>query len=80
MLKNISCRFILFLLLPDGGGTEVVTTPTSPQPASGSDPLRHPPKGPRLGFGDIFKDGSGKLKPKVSNQTEENNPVSVRPA
>ncbi|XP_037541651.1 CD2-associated protein [Nematolebias whitei] len=58
----------------DGGGTEVVTTPTSPQPASGSDPLRHPPKGPRLGFGDIFKDGSGKLKPKVNNQTEETNP------
>ncbi|XP_013887902.1 CD2-associated protein [Austrofundulus limnaeus] len=57
----------------DPSGLEVATTPTSPQPASGNDPVRHPPKGPRLGFGDIFKDGSGKLKPKVNNQTEENN-------
>lgn len=69
--------FHLLLFLPDSSGMEVATTPTSPQPASGNDPVRHPPKGPRLGFGDIFKDGSGKLKPKVNNQTEENNQVSV---
>uniref|UniRef100_A0A3Q3ASN5 Osteoclast-stimulating factor 1 n=1 Tax=Kryptolebias marmoratus TaxID=37003 RepID=A0A3Q3ASN5_KRYMA len=70
----------------DGSGTEVATTPTSPQPASGNNSIRHPPKGPLLGFGDIFKDGPGKLKPTVSNQKEENNqqvpslPSAAKPA
>uniref|UniRef100_A0A8C6VVE4 Osteoclast-stimulating factor 1 n=1 Tax=Nothobranchius furzeri TaxID=105023 RepID=A0A8C6VVE4_NOTFU len=46
----------------------VVTTPTSPSPASGNSAICQPTKVPRIGFGDIFKNQSFQLK---STQKEE---------
>uniref|UniRef100_A0A8C6PGJ6 Osteoclast-stimulating factor 1 n=1 Tax=Nothobranchius furzeri TaxID=105023 RepID=A0A8C6PGJ6_NOTFU len=47
---------------------KVVTTPTSPSPASGNSAICQPTKVPRIGFGDIFKNQSFQLK---STQKEE---------
>uniref|UniRef100_A0A1A8PDN4 Osteoclast-stimulating factor 1 n=2 Tax=Nothobranchius rachovii TaxID=451742 RepID=A0A1A8PDN4_9TELE len=52
----------------DGSPPKVVTTPTSPSPASGNSAICQPTKVPRIGFGDIFKNQSFQLK---STQKEE---------
>uniref|UniRef100_A0A673BLA8 Osteoclast-stimulating factor 1 n=1 Tax=Sphaeramia orbicularis TaxID=375764 RepID=A0A673BLA8_9TELE len=49
-----------------------VTTPTSPQPASGNGAIAQPKKIRGVGFGDIFREGSVKLKVRLpSPELEE---------
>ncbi|XP_039637824.1 CD2-associated protein isoform X2 [Perca fluviatilis] len=56
----------------DGSGMESVPTPTSPQPASGNGVIAQPKKIRGVGFGDIFREGSVKLKARLpSSETEE---------
>lgn len=51
---------------------ESSATPTSPQPASGNGVVTQVKKVRGVGFGDIFKDGSAKLKVRLpSPETEE---------
>ncbi|KAF3849487.1 hypothetical protein F7725_019206 [Dissostichus mawsoni] len=49
----------------DGSGMESGSTPTSPQPASGNGVVAQPKKIRGVGFGDIFKEGSVKLKARL---------------
>ncbi|KAK5853322.1 hypothetical protein PBY51_007118 [Eleginops maclovinus] len=56
----------------DGSGMESASIPTSPQPASGNGVVAQPKKIRGVGFGDIFKEGSVKLKVRLpSPDTEE---------
>ncbi|XP_073349135.1 CD2-associated protein [Pagrus major] len=56
----------------DGSGMESTPTPTSPQPASGNGVIAQPKKIRGVGFGDIFSQGSVKLKVRLpSPETEE---------
>ncbi|XP_070781842.1 CD2-associated protein [Enoplosus armatus] len=56
----------------DGSGMESTVTPTSPQPASGNGVIAQPKKIRGVGFGDIFREGSVKLKVRLpSPETEE---------
>ncbi|XP_018558923.1 CD2-associated protein isoform X2 [Lates calcarifer] len=56
----------------DGSGMESTTTPTSPPPASGNGVIAQPKKIRGVGFGDIFSQGSVKLKVRLpSPETEE---------
>lgn len=58
--------------LADGSGVESTATPTSPQPASGNGVIAQPKKIRGVGFGDIFREGSVKLKVRLpSPETEE---------
>lgn len=51
---------------------ESTATPTSPQPASGNGVIAQPKKIRGVGFGDIFREGSVKLKVRLpSPETEE---------
>uniref|UniRef100_UPI0037E7ADD3 CD2-associated protein isoform X1 n=1 Tax=Semicossyphus pulcher TaxID=241346 RepID=UPI0037E7ADD3 len=56
----------------DGSGIDSITTPTLPQPAPGNGVIAQPKKIRGIGFGDIFREGSVKLKPRLSSpDTEE---------
>ncbi|KAM6992729.1 CD2-associated protein [Tautogolabrus adspersus] len=56
----------------DGNGIESVATPTSPQPTPGNGVIAQPKKIRGIGFGDIFREGSVKLKTRLpSPDTEE---------
>ncbi|CAN9507617.1 unnamed protein product [Ophioblennius macclurei] len=56
----------------DGSAVEGSATPTSPPPTSGNGVIAQPKKIRGIGFGDIFKEGSVKLKPRLhSLETEE---------
>ncbi|KAM4713199.1 CD2-associated protein isoform 2-T2 [Anableps anableps] len=55
----------------DGSGTEPVATPTSPQPDSGNGAIQQPRRIIGVGFGDIFKDGSVKLRTRTSPIAED---------
>ncbi|XP_060907317.1 CD2-associated protein [Labrus mixtus] len=56
----------------DGSGVESLTTPTSPQPTPGNGVIAQPKKIRGIGFGDIFREGSVKLKTRLpSSETEE---------
>ncbi|XP_070705400.1 CD2-associated protein isoform X2 [Pempheris klunzingeri] len=56
----------------DGSGIESTATPTSPQPTSGNGVIAQPKKIRGVGFGDIFREGSVKLKVRLpSPETEE---------
>ncbi|XP_076612788.1 CD2-associated protein [Chaetodon auriga] len=56
----------------DGSGMESTATSTSPQPASGNGVIAQPKKIRGVGFGDIFREGSVKLKARLpSPETEE---------
>ncbi|XP_044025355.1 CD2-associated protein isoform X2 [Siniperca chuatsi] len=56
----------------DGSAMESTATPTSPQPDSGNGVVAQPKKIRGVGFGDIFRDGSVKLKVRLpSPETEE---------
>uniref|UniRef100_A0A3Q1BQE1 Osteoclast-stimulating factor 1 n=1 Tax=Amphiprion ocellaris TaxID=80972 RepID=A0A3Q1BQE1_AMPOC len=56
----------------DGSGLESTATPTSPQSASGNGVITQPKKIRGVGFGDIFREGSVKLKVRLpSSETEE---------
>ncbi|KAM7395027.1 hypothetical protein PAMA_006666 [Pampus argenteus] len=56
----------------DGSGMESTATPTSPQPAAGNGVIAQPKKIRGIGFGDIFREGSVKLKVRLpSPETEE---------
>ncbi|XP_034755697.1 CD2-associated protein isoform X2 [Etheostoma cragini] len=56
----------------DESGMESTPTPTSPQPASGNGIIAQPKKIRGVGFGDIFREGSVKLKARLpSSETEE---------
>ncbi|CAK6976951.1 CD2-associated protein [Scomber scombrus] len=56
----------------DGSGIESTATPTSPQPTSGNGVIAQPKKIRGVGFGDIFREGSVKLKARLpSPETEE---------
>ncbi|KAA8579074.1 hypothetical protein FQN60_016029, partial [Etheostoma spectabile] len=56
----------------DESGMESAPTPTSPQPASGNGVIAQPKKIRGVGFGDIFREGSVKLKARLpSSETEE---------
>ncbi|XP_035860833.1 CD2-associated protein isoform X2 [Sander lucioperca] len=56
----------------DLSGMESAPTPTSPQPASGNGVIAQPKKIRGVGFGDIFREGSVKLKARLpSAETEE---------
>ncbi|TKS75664.1 CD2-associated protein [Collichthys lucidus] len=57
---------------PDGSGIESTAAPTSPQPASGNGVIGPHKKIRGVGFGDIFREGSVKLKVRLpSPETEE---------
>ncbi|XP_051816630.1 CD2-associated protein [Acanthochromis polyacanthus] len=56
----------------DGSGMESTATPTSPQSASGNGVITQPKKIRGVGFGDIFREGSVKLRVRLpSSETEE---------
>ncbi|KAK2856573.1 hypothetical protein Q5P01_005308 [Channa striata] len=56
----------------DGSAMESTATPTSPQPTSGNGVISQPKKVRGVGFGDIFREGSVKLKVRLpSTDTEE---------
>ncbi|XP_047244389.1 CD2-associated protein isoform X2 [Girardinichthys multiradiatus] len=55
----------------DGSGTEAVVTPTSPQPDSGNGATQQSRRIIGVGYGDIFKDGSVKLRTRNSPITED---------
>ncbi|XP_059212144.1 CD2-associated protein [Centropristis striata] len=56
----------------DGSGMESTAAPTSPQPASGNGVIAQPKKIRGVGFGDIFREGSVKLKVRLpSPEVEE---------
>ncbi|XP_040919902.1 CD2-associated protein isoform X2 [Toxotes jaculatrix] len=55
----------------DGSGIESTTTPTSPQPASGNGVIAQPKKIRGVGFGDIFREGSVKLKVRLPSPEKE---------
>ncbi|XP_065819644.1 CD2-associated protein isoform X2 [Labrus bergylta] len=56
----------------DGSGMESLTTPTSPQPTPGNGVIAQPKKIRGIGFGDIFREGSVKLKTRLpSSETDE---------
>uniref|UniRef100_A0A3Q2DPF4 Osteoclast-stimulating factor 1 n=1 Tax=Cyprinodon variegatus TaxID=28743 RepID=A0A3Q2DPF4_CYPVA len=69
-------------------GTEAAVTPTSPPPDSGNGAIHQPKKIIGVGFGDIFKDGSVKLRPRNSpiaedrkgKEPEKDKPVSPLPS
>lgn len=65
---------------PDASGMESATTPTSPQPSSGNGVIAQPKKIRGVGFGDIFSQGSVKLKPRLPSpdKEEKKEKVSVR--
>lgn len=69
-------RFIVILLLLyfflDGSAVDSAVTPTSPLPPSGNGVVAQPKKIRGVGFGDIFREGSVKLKVRLpSTETEE---------
>ncbi|CAG5950301.1 unnamed protein product [Menidia menidia] len=67
----------------DGSATEVTGTPTSPQPPSGNEAIAHPKKIRGIGFGDIFKEGSVKLRvrlPSPEAQERKEKPVPSLPS
>ncbi|XP_077408470.1 CD2-associated protein isoform X1 [Vanacampus margaritifer] len=67
----------------DGHGVENTATPSSPQSASGNGAIVQPKKIQRIGFGDIFKEGSVKSKVRIPNlDTEEKkeNPIPSLPS
>ncbi|KAM9840157.1 CD2-associated protein [Aulostomus maculatus] len=56
----------------DGSGMESTATSTSPQPTSGNGVIAQPKKIRGVGFGDIFREGSVKLKVRLpSPETEK---------
>lgn len=56
----------------DGSNMDGSSTPTSPPPASGNGVITQPKKVRGIGFGDIFSEGSLKLKVRLpSPDTEE---------
>ncbi|XP_047429216.1 CD2-associated protein isoform X2 [Mugil cephalus] len=56
----------------DGSGAESAATPTSPPPTSGNGVIAQPKKVRGIGFGDIFREGSVKLRARVpSAEIEE---------
>ncbi|KAM4522232.1 CD2-associated protein isoform 2-T2 [Odontesthes bonariensis] len=55
----------------DGSAAEVTGTPTSPQPASGNEVIAQPKKIRGIGFGDIFKEGSVKLRVRLPSPEAE---------
>uniref|UniRef100_A0A671TZU7 Osteoclast-stimulating factor 1 n=1 Tax=Sparus aurata TaxID=8175 RepID=A0A671TZU7_SPAAU len=55
----------------DASGMESATTPTSPQPSSGNGVIAQPKKIRGVGFGDIFSQGSVKLKPRLPSPDKE---------
>uniref|UniRef100_A0A7N6BMD9 SH3 domain-containing protein n=1 Tax=Anabas testudineus TaxID=64144 RepID=A0A7N6BMD9_ANATE len=56
----------------DANAVESAATPTSPQPTSGNGVITQPKKIRGVGFGDIFREGSVKLKVRLpSTETEE---------
>lgn len=76
--KSEQSHTILFTLsiLPhpptDGNNMDTSGTPTSPVPASGNGVITQPKKVRGIGFGDIFSEGSLKLKVRLpSPDTEE---------
>ncbi|XP_072218770.1 CD2-associated protein isoform X1 [Leuresthes tenuis] len=67
----------------DGSPTEVTGTPTSPQPASGNEVIAQPKKIRGIGFGNIFKEGSVKLKvrlPSPEAEERKDKPVPSLPS
>ncbi|XP_074541086.1 CD2-associated protein [Halichoeres trimaculatus] len=66
----------------DAGGVESSTSPTSSQPAQGNG-VAQPKKIRGIGFGDIFKEGSVKLKPRLPSPEREekkDRPISSLPS
>ncbi|XP_023270794.1 CD2-associated protein isoform X1 [Seriola lalandi dorsalis] len=67
----------------DASAVESVTTPTSPQPASGNGVIAQPKKIRGVGFGDIFREGSVKLKvrlPSPDMEEKKDRPVPSLPS
>lgn len=57
--------------LTDGSGMESGSTPTSSQPTSGNGVVSQPKKIRGIGFGDIFREGSVTLKPRLPSPEEK---------
>uniref|UniRef100_A0A673BMU8 Osteoclast-stimulating factor 1 n=1 Tax=Sphaeramia orbicularis TaxID=375764 RepID=A0A673BMU8_9TELE len=67
----------------DGSVVDSVTTPTSPQPASGNGAIAQPKKIRGVGFGDIFREGSVKLKvrlPSPELEEKKDKPIPSLPS
>nr|XP_046228586.1 CD2-associated protein isoform X2 [Scatophagus argus] len=63
----------------NGSGMESTGTPTSPQPASGNGVIAQPKKIRGVGFGDIFREGSVKLKVRLPSPETEDTEEQVPP-
>ncbi|KAM9798340.1 CD2-associated protein [Neosynchiropus ocellatus] len=55
----------------DGSASEIAASPTTPQPSPGNGVIAQPKKIRGVGFGDIFKEGSVKLKPRLPSPETE---------
>ncbi|XP_069559167.1 CD2-associated protein isoform X1 [Brachyistius frenatus] len=67
----------------DGSGVESAATPTSPPPASGNGVIAQPKKIRGVGFGDIFREGSVKLKvrlPSPDTEDRKDRPIPSLPS
>ncbi|XP_062858114.1 CD2-associated protein [Trichomycterus rosablanca] len=58
--------------------TDDVTSPVSPHPGNGV--IAQPKKVKGVGFGNIFREGSVKLKPRLSSDSEEKKPIPSLPS
>ncbi|XP_071334653.1 CD2-associated protein isoform X2 [Trachinotus anak] len=67
----------------DGSAVESAATPTSPQPTSGNGVIAQPKKIRGVGFGDIFREGSVKLRvrlPSPDKEEKKDKPVPSLPS
>lgn len=67
----------------DGSVADSVASPTSPQPPSGNGAIAQPKKIRGVGFGDIFREGSVKLKvrlPSPESEEKKDKPIPSLPS
>ncbi|XP_049612072.1 CD2-associated protein [Syngnathus scovelli] len=67
----------------EADGVENTVTPSSPTPSSGNGAIVQPKKIQRIGFGDIFKEGSVKSKVRIPNlepEEKKENPIPSLPS
>lgn len=61
----------------DSDGKDELTSPVSPHPGNGV--IAQPKKVKGVGFGNIFREGSVKLKPRIPSETEEKKDKPIPP-
>lgn len=85
-LKEVICGYLCInksfcspccLSYADGSGMDSSSTPTSPPPSSGNGIITQPKKIRGVGFGDIFSEGSVKLKVRLPSSEIEDKKEKV---